>query len=295
MSQHLRQAEESDIEAHVAAFNARCRSDSERVQLIKTASGLACSGQLRLHWDVWGCLALLESDGSKPLNGHYAYLGDLGDRALDGAATEEDKPDQELQEDQVAEDGEEAFAGVRLRRRRRRQKIPANWRRSVNGHAFRGPSSVLPDAGQSVQVLADIGDRVHQVIGHLFAKYMIRQPPEAYCIAVLTSDGWELTLSPLDCPLRVRLSLGPDESRSGKLLVREAGRPAPRGSILQLASLPTPMLHHLLDSLTQEEEAEIAATKACFRWAKAAMEKALRQRRDGSTVATLRREHASHL
>uniref|UniRef100_A0A1I8FSQ8 DUF3459 domain-containing protein n=1 Tax=Macrostomum lignano TaxID=282301 RepID=A0A1I8FSQ8_9PLAT len=137
------------------------------------------------------------------------------------------------------------------------------WRRSVNGHAFRGE---LGAAGRWPECAGAGGYWRPGASGdrHLFAKYMIRQPARGLLHrCVLTSDGWELTLSPLDCPLRVRLSLGP-ESRSGKLLVREAGRPAPRGSILQLASLPTPMLHHLLDSLDPGgERRRSPATKAC--------------------------------
>uniref|UniRef100_A0A1I8JRS2 Agenet-like domain-containing protein n=1 Tax=Macrostomum lignano TaxID=282301 RepID=A0A1I8JRS2_9PLAT len=244
MSQHLRASRRVDMRGARRRFQlpdvGRTPSD---VQLIKTANGVGlqrpAEAALRTVGAAWLCW---RATASKPPEWALRVSGRSG-----------------RSQHFVAD------AGVR--------KIPANWRRSVNGHAFRGPSSVLPDAGQSVQVLADIGDRVHQ----------------AYCIAVLTSDGWELTLSPLDCPLRVRLSLGPDESgRSGKLLVAEAGPPR----ILQLASLPTPMLHHLLDSLTQEEEeAEIAATKACFRWAKAAHgDGACRRGETGSTVATLRRE-----
>uniref|UniRef100_A0A1I8FMN4 Ras-GEF domain-containing protein n=1 Tax=Macrostomum lignano TaxID=282301 RepID=A0A1I8FMN4_9PLAT len=196
-----------------------CRSTPERVQLIKTAKRTwRCSGQAEAALDVWGCLALLESDGSKPLNGHYAYLGDLGDRARWRTAQRQRRtnPTRSCRRIRLLRMARRLSLASDFVADGRRQKIPANWRRSVNGHAFRGPSSVLPGRW-----------------------------PE--CAGA--GGYWRPGAS--------------------------AGQPAhPHAA------------HHLLDSLTQEEEAEIAATKACFRWAKAAMEKALRQRRDGSTVAT---------
>uniref|UniRef100_A0A1I8JML3 Transposase n=1 Tax=Macrostomum lignano TaxID=282301 RepID=A0A1I8JML3_9PLAT len=220
IEQHLRKPKSSRINLrhHVAAFNGQIRLPSES-SYFKTASALACSGQAELHWDVLGLsLALLESGRLKSpdMAPSYHHI----ERWLLTP---------------VSTSAPQAFAGVRLRRRRRRQKIPANWRRSVNGHAHSGAELVLrPDAGQSVQVLADIGDRVHQ----------------AYCIAVLTSDGWEFDSVASDCPLRVRLSLGLRRVPVGKLLVREAGRPLP-GQHPAAGQPAHPMLHHLLDSLTR--------------------------------------------
>lgn len=162
--------------------------------------------------------------------------------------------------------------GPRALRRRHGKKMDRSKlrrRSSINGHWYDRDTSVFtPPKGSCMSVCTTSLTPTPEVLSMLLQKYQVESEANEFALYVVKENGERRMVADLECPLALRVNLGPHENISKLYLLDKNQTTEIRHEVAQYLKFSYAECRSILNMFYEEEEREVDAIRLRFRLTK---------------------------
>eukprot|EP00095_Tigriopus_kingsejongensis_P002742 maker-scaffold138_size318692-snap-gene-0.7 protein:Tk02742 transcript:maker-scaffold138_size318692-snap-gene-0.7-mRNA-1 annotation:"ras association domain-containing protein 2" len=158
--------------------------------------------------------------------------------------------------------------GPRALRRRHGKKMDRSKVRrksSINGHWYDRDTSVFtPPKGSLMSVYATSLLRTNEVIRMILDKYQVESDQAQFALYVIKENGERRLVTEMECPLLLRVNLGPDETIAKLYLLDRSLTTEIRHEVAQYLKFTNTECGAMLNMFYEQEEQEVEKIKYKF-------------------------------